>query len=375
MNFGFTEEQDFLREAVRKFLDGRCPIPEVRTLMETPDAHSPELWSEMASLGWLGLLVPEEHGGAGLTWVDFVVLLEETGRTLLPSPLVSNALAVTALIEAGSPAQQARWLPALSDGSSVGTLAFLEASDVPGPDGIALAASIEDDLHLLDGEKSFVADAGCADLFVVAYRVNGELALALVPASADGVSVTLAPSLDETKRMGTVRFAGVRISSVDRLEAASALATVSHLQDCGAIAVTAEALGAAENATAITVQYAKDRIQFGSPIGRYQGVKHRLSDQWVDTESIKSLLYYGAWSIGNSREELPRYASLAKAYIAEAFTRIGVECVQLHGAVGYTLEYDIQLYIKRSKWVRSMFGDSDYHRDRLVARTAAGPSH
>jgi alkylation response protein AidB-like acyl-CoA dehydrogenase len=368
MNFGFTEEQDFLRDAVRKFVDGRCPLPEVRNLMETPDAHSSDLWSEMASLGWLGLLVPEEYGGAALTWVDFVVLLEETGRSLLPSPLVSTALALTAVKEAGSPAQQSQWLPALADGSTVGTFAFLEANDIPGPEGISLEGRVEGDAHVLDGEKCFVADAGSADLFVVAYRVGGDLALGLVAGTADGVSVELSTSLDETKRAGTLRLSGVRLDAAARLEATPASVTVPFLLNCGAIAVTAEALGAAEEATAITVQYAKDRIQFGSPIGRYQGVKHRLSDQWVDTESIKSLLYYGAWSIENSREELPRYASLAKAYVADAFTRIGVECVQLHGAVGYTLEYDIQLYIKRSKWVRSMFGDADYHRDRLAAR-------
>jgi len=377
MNFGFTEEQDFLRDAVRKFVDGRCPIPEVRKLMETENAHSDALWKEMAELGWLGLLTPEEHGGAGLSWVDFVVLLEETGRTLLPSPLVSNTLAGTAIREGGSPEQQARWLPGLADGSTIGTLAFLEASDVPGPEGIDLTATIDGDEHVLTGEKRFVADAGAADLFVVAYRLGGGrdakggesgLALALVPGTADGVSVEMTPSLDETKRTGTLRLAETRISPGERLEARPPAETLAFVQDCGAVAVTAEAVGAAEGALALTVQYAKDRVQFGSPIGRYQGVKHRLSDQWVDTESIKSLLYYAAWAIDNDRDELQRYASLAKAYVSDAFTRIGVESVQLHGAVGYTLEYDVQLYLKRSKWVRSMFGDADYHRDRLVPR-------
>jgi alkylation response protein AidB-like acyl-CoA dehydrogenase len=374
MNFGFTEEQDFLRESVRKFLDDRCPISEVRNLMATPNAHSPELWNEMASLGWLGLLVPEEYGGAGLTWVDFVVLLEETGRTLLPSPLVSTALAVMALLEAGSSAQKERWLPGLADGSSIGTLALLEEDDVAGPEGVRLQAVEDGDSHVLTGAKTFVADAGSADFFVVAYRLGEDLSLGLVAADSPGVSVELDSALDETKRAGTLRLSGVRISVADRLEAASARQTVERLFDCGAIAVTAEALGAAEGALAITVQYAKDRVQFGSPIGRYQGVKHRLADQWVDTESIKSLLYYGAWSIEQSREELARFASLAKAYMADAFTRIGVECVQLHGAVGYTLEYDIQLYIKRSKWVRPMFGDSDFHRERLAAPHRVSPS-
>ena len=367
MNFGFSEEQDFLRAAVRGFLDERCPIPEVRVLMKTPNAHAPELWAEMAQLGWLGLLIPEEHGGAGLGWVDLVVLLEETGRTLLPSPFVSNALATTALLEAGSPEQQRRWLPDLASGARIGTLALLEAHDMPGNAGIRLEAGIEGDEHVLAGAKHFVADVGAADFFVVAYRVGGALALAIVPADASGVSVELVPSLDETKRTGTLRLEGVRVPATDRLDAAPGAATADLLFDCGAIAVTAEALGAAEGALALTVQYAKDRVQFGSPIGRYQGVKHRLSDIWVDTESIKSLLYYGAWAIENRREELPRSASLAKAYVADAFTRAGVDCIQLHGAVGYTIEYDIQLYLKRSKWARPMFGDADYHRDRIAS--------
>lgn len=371
MNFGFTEEQDFLRDSVRKFVEGRCPISRVREIISNESAHSSELWTEMASLGWLGLLVPEEYGGSGLGWVDFVVLLEETGRQLLPSPLVSNSLAIQAIREAGDAAQREQWLPRLADGTSIGSLAFLEASDVPGVEGVALAAQVEGEAHVLSGEKCFVADAAVANVFVVAYRVGEALALGLVSRTAAGVSVESVPSLDETKRTGTLRFDGVRLERADRLEAVPAQAALSFVLDCGAIAVTAEAVGAAEQANAITVQYAKDRIQFGSPIGRYQGVKHRLSDQWVDTESIKSLLYYGAWSIENSRDELPRYASLAKAYVADAFTRIGVECVQLHGAVGYTLEYDIQLYLKRSKWVRSAFGDADYHRDRLADRLAA----
>ena len=371
MNFGFTEEQDFLRESVRKFLDERCPLPQVREWMATEDAFDRSLWSEMAALGWLGLLVPEEQGGAGLGWVDFVVLLEETGRTLLPSPLVNTALAITAIGEAGTPAQRDRWLPDLASGAKVGTFAYLEADDLPGAEGIALTARAEGDDHVLSGTKHFVGDAGCADLLVLAYRRSeGSLGLAVVSRDAPGVSVERSSSLDETKRAGIVRLEDVRVGAGDRLEGRPGDELVPFLLDCGAVAVTAEALGAAEGALALTVQYAKDRVQFGSPIGRYQGVKHRLSDQWVDTESIKSLIYYAAWSIENGREALPRYASLSKAYVARAFTRIGVEGVQLHGAVGYTLEYDIQLYLKRSKWVRPQFGDAEHHLDRLAARIA-----
>lgn len=366
MNFGFSEEQGFLRDAVRKLVDGQCPMPEVRRLMKTPNAHSPELWRALAEQGFLGLLIPDEYGGAGLGWVDFVVLLEETGRTLMPSPLISTALAAWAIREAGSPSQRSRWLPRFADGRTIGTLAVLEASDLQGADGVRLAAESAGDVDVLRGEKCFVADAGLADLFVVAYRVGTALRLGLVHRDAPGVRVELVASLDETKRSGTLVLDGVRIGPDDRLAAADPEATLELVLDGGRVAVTAEGLGAAEAAVALTVQYAKDRVQFGSPIGRFQGVKHRLADMWVDTESVKSLLYYAAWSVDERREALPRYASLAKAYLGDAFTRIGVDCVQLHGAVGYTIEYDIQLYLKRSKWVRPMFGDGDYHRDRLA---------
>lgn len=366
MNFGFTEEQVFLRETVRKFVDDRCPMPEVRRLMQTPDAHSAELWQALAGQGALGLLIPDEYGGAGLSWVDLVVVLEETGRTLMPSPLVSTALAATAVLEAGTPAQKNAWLPRFAAGSAVGTLALLEANDLQGAAGVGMKAEASGEADVLRGEKCFVADAGIADVFVVAYRVGTGLRLALVRRDAPGLRIEPVANLDETRRSATLAFDGVRVEPGDRLAPVDAEATLELLLDCGRIAVTAEALGAAEGALALTVQYAKDRVQFGSPIGRYQGVKHRLADMWVETESIKSLLYYGAWAIDHRREVLPRYASLAKAYVSDAFTRIGVDCIQLHGAVGYTLEYDIQLYLKRSKWVRPTFGDGDYHRNRLA---------
>ncbi|MEZ4334166.1 MAG: acyl-CoA dehydrogenase family protein [Myxococcota bacterium] len=384
MNFGFTEEQGYLRETVRKWVDDRCPMAEVRRLAKTEDAFSSELWRGLAEQGVLGLLIPESYGGAGLAWVDLVVVLEETGRTLMPSPLVSTALATQALLEAGSPAQRDAWLPRFAAGEAVATLAVLEASDRLGTSGVALAAERDGDVDVLRGEKRFVADVGCADVFVVAYRADagsgggagagiaaptngaGPLRLALVRREAAGVRTESIPTLDETRRSGTLRLDGVRIAPADRLEGADPEATLALLLDCGAVAVAAEGLGAAEGALALTVRYANDRVQFGSPIGRYQGVKHRLADMWVDTESVKSLLYYAAWSIDERRDVLPRYASLAKAYLSDAFTRLGVDCVQLHGAVGYTIEYDIQLYLKRSKWVRPTFGDGDFHRDRLA---------
>lgn len=352
---------------------------EVRRLMAEPAGYSADLWKQIAELGWLGLALPEAYGGAGLGWVDRVVLLEETGRSLFPSPFLSSMIAGAIIDDAGSETQKERWLPRIADGSTIGTVALVDETDVFAPEAIALGSEADGDGFSLSGEKRFVTDANAADLFVVAFRTGtlagtpapkeaGDLALAVVERSAAGVSTENVPGLDATKRMGTLRLDGVRVAATDLLGAGgNPAAAVERLFDYGAIAVTAEAIGSAEAVHATTVQYAKDRVQFGHPIGHFQGVKHPLADMYVDIESIKSLLYYAAWTADESPGDLARHASLSKSYAAEAFTRIGVECVQLHGAVGFTFEYDAQLYLKRSKWSRALFGDADHHRDRVAA--------
>jgi len=367
MNFGFTEEQELLREEVRKFLDASCPLEKVREISEAKggSGYSPELWKQIAELGWLGLLIPEEHGGAGLGFEDFVVVLEETGRSLFPSPLVSTTLAALALRDAGSPAQQERWLPALADGTTIGTLAVLEAEDIPGAEGVQLAAEAQGDGLQLSGEKRFVADAAAADLFVVAFRRGGALALALVEKSAPGVTAEDWPGIDLTKRLGRLRLDGVAVPA-DAILPGGDAAALERLLDAGATAVTAEAVGAAEAALALTAGYAKQRIQFGHPIGQYQGVKHPLAEMYVDIESFKSLAYYAAWCLDQHHADTPLAVSRAKAYASEVFPRIGIDTVGLHGGIGYTWEYDAHLFLKRAKWVRPIFGDADYHYERVA---------
>ncbi len=371
MNFGLTEEQELLRREVRKFLDEQCPMTEVRRIMEMPEGYSPELWKQLGELGWLGLVIPERYGGAGGDWIDLVVLLEETGRSLFPSPLISTTLAASAILEAGSEAQKERWLPGLADGSRIGTLAVIEESDSLTPGQIRLSGERQGEDFVLRGNKSFVPDAGAADLLVVAFRTGDadeELGLAVVDGDARGVSRQTRPSIDATKRVGDLVLEDVRVGPDALLgEPGAAWPALSRLLDCGAIAVTAEMIGSAEGAHAITVQYAKDRIQFGHPIGHFQGVKHPLAEDYVHIESFKSLLYYATWALEANPEELPLATSRAKAYAAKAFTRVGIDGIQLHGAVGYTLEFDIQLYLKRSKWARPAFGDAEYHYDRVAS--------
>jgi alkylation response protein AidB-like acyl-CoA dehydrogenase len=358
MNFGFTEEQELLRDQVRRFMQSECPMTRVRSVMASDTGAAPDLWQKAAALGWLGLVIPESYGGLGLKWVDLTVVLEETGRGLSPLPIVSHTLAATAIARCGSDAQKREWLPKLASGESVATLALYDEANWISADAITLSAAGDE----LKGKKPFVADAGVADLFVVACRRGRDLALALVPRSQ--ASVTLQPMMDRTKRLGTLEIdAKVGASGWMPLSATD----LAFLTDCGAVAVTAEMVGAAEAALAMTTRYAKERVQFGQLIGKYQGVKHRLADMFVDVESFKSLLYYAAWTVDDAPSELPRAASLAKAYASDAFARIGVDGVQLHGAIGFTAEYDVQLYLKRSKWARPMYGDSDYHYERVAA--------
>ncbi len=371
MNFGLTEEQELLRREVRKFLDEQCPMTEVRRTMETPEGYSPELWKQLGELGWLGLVIPERYGGAGGDWIDLVVLLEETGRSLFPSPLISTTLAAAAILEAGSEAQKERWLPGLADGSRIGTLAVIEESDSLSPGQIRLSGKRQGEDFVLRGNKSFVPDAGAANLLVVAFRTGDadeELGLAVIDGDAQGVSRQTRPSIDATKRVGDLVLEDVRVGPDALLgEPGAAWPALSRLLDCGAIAVTAEMIGSAEGAHALTVQYAKDRIQFGHPIGHFQGVKHPLAEDYVHIESFKSLLYYATWALEAKPEELSLATSRAKAYAAKAFTQVGIDGIQLHGAVGYTLEFDIQLYLKRSKWARPAFGDAEYHYDRVAS--------
>jgi alkylation response protein AidB-like acyl-CoA dehydrogenase len=375
MNFGFTDEQDQLRESVRRFLDERCPLKEVRRIQETPSGYDPALYREIAELGWLGITIPEAYGGAGMSWLDWVVILEETGKSLFPSPMISSALAATAILDTGSEAQKQRWLPALANGSKIATLAFAEESDVIDPAATALRGEKDGDGFVLTGEKCFVVDPESADLFVVSFRTGDapdDVALVVVDADAVGLSAKSYTMIDETKRQGNVTFDGVRVASDALLgEARGMGAAIANILDKAAVTVTAEMSGAVDSALALTTQYAKDRIQFGHPIGHYQGVKHPLAEIYTDLESFKSLLYYAAWCLENRPDEVPRYASLAKAYASECFIRTGFDSITIHGAVGFAMETDIQLFFKRSKWARPIFGDANAHYERAFALRGA----
>lgn len=363
MNFGFTEEQNLLRDQVRRFMSEQCPMPKVRELMATDHGFDLGLWQQAANLGWLGLIVPESYGGLGLRWIDLTVVLEETARGLCPLPMASHALSVAAILRCGSETHKTDWLPAMASGSAVCALGLYDEPNWIDPQAITLTGTPVADGVAISGSKPFVANAMAAEYLLLALHTPDGLGLAAL--QRDQVTITAQPQMDRSKPMARVTLDNVVIPKEHVLPVSAA--DLEYLTDVGAVVITAEMVGAAEAALQMTSDYAKERIQFGKPIGQYQGVKHRLADLYVDVESFKSLLYYAAWTIDEAPEELPRAVSLAKGYASDAFAQLGIDGIGLHGAIGFTAEYDIQLYLKRSKWARPMFGDSDYHLDRVAA--------
>ena len=362
MDFGFSEEQNMLRDQVNRFMKERCPMDQVRQILKSDNKLDSALWSEISNLGWLALTIPEQYGGFGLGWVDLTVVLEETAAGLCPLPVASHSLAAKAVLLCGSEEQKAKWLPPISEGSSVSTLGLFDDPNWISAEGISCGASQTDKGFNLSGCKPFVSDATLCDWLFLAFNFEGQLVLAKI--EREQCEIQSEPTMDETKPMGRVTLDSVSVDKSDTMTLSNEHLTT--LTNYGALAVTAEMVGAAQSLLDLTSEYAKDRIQFGKPIGQYQGVKHRLAEMFVDIESFRSLCYYAAWALDDAPSEVDRAVSLAKGYASDAFAEIGIDGVGLHGAIGFTAEYDAQLYLKRSKWARPMYGDSNYHLDRLA---------
>jgi len=380
MDIGFNEEQELLRDTARKFLDAECDTKFVRRMMETEAAVTPAFWAQLAANGWLGICYPEENGGAGLGLVELVVLMEEVGRAVMPGPYPATVLlGGAAVAEAGSPAQRAAWLPRIAAGEAKLTLAVTEPNARWDAAGITLGArEAAGGGFALNGSKLFVPDAHVADALVVAARtrdgstMEDGVSLFLVPRETPGLSITLLPSVDETRKLCEVRLANVAVPAGALLgELHQGWAPLSRVVDRAAVALSAEMCGAAQRVLDMTVDYAKMRVAFGKPIGTYQGVKHKCADMLVEIENAKSLTYYAAWAVDEGEPDAAMAVSMAKAAASDAGRKVCASGIQLHGGIGMTWEHDLHLYLKRAKADEVAFGDATWHRERIARLAGA----
>ncbi|HEX9775664.1 MAG TPA: acyl-CoA dehydrogenase family protein [Actinomycetota bacterium] len=323
MDFDFSDEQRALAAEARRFLREQCPAAHVREFIDDPAGWSRGLWKQMADLGWTGLPFGEAHGGLGLGYLDVVLLFDELGRALAPVPYLSSMIAGLAIARAGSDEQRDRLLPAIASGEKVGALVADEV----------------------------VLDAPCADVFVV---IDGEN-LHLVE---DGFTVEPKRGFDLTRPVGTVSFGdGAREPMPGPAAIARRFAVAS---------VCAEMVGVATKATELSVAYAKEREQFGRPIGSFQAIKHELAEMAAEVDAARAAVAYACWAVDTGAPDADTAISVAKSYASDACGHAAGEAIQVHGGIGYTWEHDVHLYTRRVKSLEAVYGDAAHHRERLA---------
>jgi len=364
--FDLNDEQQAIKSTAREFLAARYKSERIRELAESEQGFEQSDWEEMAGLGWPGLALPEEWGGQGLGIVDLAVLFEEMGYALAPSPLLSNTVAGFALAERGTDEQKERWLRPLAAGEARGAPALFDAGSPARIGEFEMEAREDGDGVLLDGEKVLVLDAAGADFFLVA---GADGRRHIVERGADGVTVEPEPSIDLTRRLYTVRLEGVRVGPESTLPGAQHDYLPVLWRIC--VALAAESTGVAQRTLEMAVDYAKEREQFGRPIGSYQAVSHRCAQMLLETENARSLVYGAAWAADAEPESLPPAASMAKAYASDAGWRVPDASLQVHGGIGFTWEHDLHFWLKRGRANAALFGDARWHRERVAEAALA----
>ncbi len=369
MDLSLTEEQELLQNSARDFLRQECPTTHVRAMEEDDTGYSPELWKQIAELGWTGLMFPEQYGGSGYSFIELCVLMEEFGRALLPSPFHSTVLTFgLPILFGGSAAQKQHSLPAIVEGKLLGTLALTEPSASFEPSGISVRADSRNGTFVINGTKLFVLNAHTADALLVAVRTrdsggpeNG-ISLLLVPGKAPGVEVTPLHTI-ASDRQCEVEFRHVEVGAdalVGTLNEGWPL--IKKTLDYATVAKCAEMVGMAQVAFDMAVDYAKNRVQFGRPIGSFQAIKHKCSDMIIDVDGSRFITYRAAWCLAKGLDAAKEIA-MAKAWTSDACRRVCAQAHQIHGGIGFTKEYDLQLYFRRAKQGEVLYGDADVHRE------------
>ncbi len=354
MNFELTDDQRAIKRTARELLASRYRPEVVRELASDERGFTDAQWKELAELGWPGVIVPEEHGGLGLGAVELVVIHEEIGYALAPSPLLSTLSAALVLNAAGTAEQKQRWLPALATGEQRATLAVWEEHS-GAPDRSELEVA---DGHAT-GTKIAVPDAASAQVVVVSGQDGRHY---LVETGGDGVEIVAQKPLDPTRKLYTLRLTdspAQELGAPDKDRLAHAYATIIT-------AIAAENVGVAQRALEMAVAYAKDRRQFGRPIGSYQAVSHRCAQMLLEVEGARSLCYWAGWALEHEPQTALKAASMAKAYASDAGFRVSASALQVHGGIGFTWEHDLHFFLKRARANSHSFGDARWHRDRVA---------
>ncbi len=368
MNFAFSEEQEELRNIVRQFLEAKSSEADVREQMETERGYDPDVWAQMAEqLGLQSLTIPEEFGGQGYGYVELIVVLEEMGRSLLCAPYFSSVvLAANTVMQSGDDAAKAAILPGIASGETIATVAFTEPNGRWDESGIEATATNDGGTWKISGTKSYVIDGHTANVIIVAARTAAGVSLFSVSGDAAGLTRTALATMDQTRKQAKLEFSNVEGTLVGADGAGwNVLSTVL---DLAAVGLAAEQVGGAQMCLDMAVQYAKDRVQFGRPIGSFQAIKHKCADMLLEVESAKSAAYYAGWCASELNDELPAVASLAKAYCSDAYFHASAENIQIHGGIGFTWEHPAHMYFKRAKSSELLFGDPTYHRELLAQR-------
>jgi alkylation response protein AidB-like acyl-CoA dehydrogenase len=375
LNLDFTEEQDMLRQMVRGLLAQHASNEAVRALEDDRVGYSPELWTQLGQLDLLGLLLPAEFGGSEMSMLEGVIVYEELGRSLAPVPhLVSCVLSAGALVRAGSPEQRSEWLPRIASGDAILAPAWLEPENGHGPLGVQLRATADGDGFTLSGTKRHVQFASSAQRLVVLARTGdapGDVDLFLVDPNAAGVTLTQQHSISSDTQYQVV-LDGVQVGEADRIGAAgSGWSTWERVMEEGMILAAALANGGAEHTLDITVQYSKDREQFDKPLGAFQALSHYMADAKTAIDGAKVLTYEAAWAHSKGRP-LSRLAPMAKLSACNTYRDTTAMAQQIFGGVGFTLEYEVQLYFRRAKQLQLSWNDTRRCEELVAAAVLDG---
>ncbi len=377
MSLVLNEDQTMLQQSARDFCREQAPVAVLRHLRDSkhPDGYAAELWQSMVELGWAGMAIPESYEGFGFGYSGLGLVLEETGRTLVPTPLVSTVLLSATLINlAGNEEQKLELLPGIARGDSVVALA-LEETAIHNPLHIELKAVKTGSGYILNGNKDFVLDAHVADQFIVVARTEGEsghqhgISLFMVDAASQGVEVQRLNMVD-SRNAGNISLVDVEVPEEALLgQENKGWTALSRTLDIGRIGLAAEMLGGVQEVFERTVEYMKQRTQFGVPIGAFQALQHRAAIMYSEIELCKSLVLKALYELdrGEEAEDIPALASMCKAKLSEIYMLVTNEGVQMHGGIGMTDEFDIGFFLKRARVAQQTLGDAAFHRDRYAS--------